>query len=52
MKRANTLQKLFSFPGFRARQRLSGLFGDPLARVVDLERRKKGHSVPAAVLAI
>lgn len=52
MERANTLQKIFSFPGFRARQRLSGIFGDPMARVIDLERRKKGRSALAAEGAI
>jgi hypothetical protein len=48
MKRANTLQKLFTFPGFRAKQRLSGMFGDPMTRMIDLERRKKGRSALAA----
>ena len=52
MRRANTLQKLFSFPGFRARHRLRGLFGDPVARVIELERRKKGLSALAAGSAI
>ncbi len=52
MKRANTLQEIFSFPGFRAKRRLSGVFGDPLARIVDLERRKKGLSALAVALAI
>ncbi len=52
MRCVNTLQKLFSFPGFRAKQRLRGLFGDPMARVVELERRKKGLSAPVAARAI
>jgi hypothetical protein len=29
MKRVQTLSALFSFPGFRARSRLQGIFGDP-----------------------
>ena len=41
MKHGRTLSELFSFPGFRARLQLSGLFGDPQARIVDLARRKK-----------
>lgn len=52
MKQANTLEQLFSFPGFRARHRLRGLFGSPLERIVDLERRKKGLSARAVASAI
>ena len=52
MKHANTLQMLFSLPGFGAKQRLRGLFGDPLVRIVELERRKKLLSARAAALAI
>lgn len=40
MKQAQTLSALFSFPGFRARSRLQGIFGDPHARLVTLIRRK------------
>ncbi len=45
MKRCRTLSELFSFPGFRVQQRLSGLFGDPQVRIVDLARRKKRRYV-------
>ena len=48
MKRAHTLSALFSFPGFRARSRLQGIFGDPHARLVVLVRRKKRRCAPAA----
>lgn len=41
MKRIRTLSALFSFPGFRARSRLQGIFGDPRARLVTLVQRKK-----------
>lgn len=41
MKRIQTLAALFSFPGFRARSRLQGVFGDPHARLITLVRRKK-----------
>ena len=40
MKRIQTLSALFSFPGFRARSRLQGIFGDPHARVVTLVRQE------------
>ena len=48
MKQTQTLSALFSFPGFRARSRLEGIFGDPHARLVVLVRRKKLPCVPAA----
>lgn len=41
MKPVPTLSVLFSFPGFRARSRLQGVFGDPHARLLVLVRRKK-----------
>ena len=40
MKQTRTLSALFSFPGFRARSRLQGIFGDPHARLITLVRRK------------
>jgi hypothetical protein len=50
MKQTQTLSELFSFPGFRARSRLWGIFGDPHARLVVLVRRKKLPCAPAAGL--
>ena len=47
MKHTQTLSAVFSFPGFRARSRLQGIFGDPHARLVTLVRRKKRRCVPA-----
>lgn len=47
MKRVQTLSALFSVPGFRARSRLQGIFGDPRARLVTLVRRKKPRCAPA-----
>lgn len=41
MKHHKTLQALFSFPGFRAKQTLLGKFGDPKIRIIELVRRKK-----------
>ncbi|WHZ29169.1 MAG: hypothetical protein OJF51_003970 [Nitrospira sp.] len=58
MKRVQTLSALFSFPGFRARSQLQGIFGDPHARLVTLVRRKKppfaravGHGTAPAMTA-
>jgi hypothetical protein len=48
MKRVPTLSVLFSFPGFRARSRLRGIFGDPHAWLVTLVRRKKRRCVRVA----
>jgi hypothetical protein len=39
-KQIQTLSALFSFPGFRARSWLQGIFGDPHARQINLVRRK------------
>ena len=41
MKTNKTLSDLFSFPGFRARSKLKGVFGDSPARIVTLVRRQK-----------
>lgn len=46
MKQLQTLSALFSFPGFRARSQLQGIFGDPHARLVTLVRRKKRRCAP------
>lgn len=45
MKHGRTLSELFAFPGFRVRQRLNGVFGDPQARIIDMARRKKRRYV-------
>ena len=47
MKHIQTLSALFSVPGFCARSRLHGIFGDPHARLVTLVRRKKLPCAPA-----
>jgi len=41
MKTKTTLNELYSFPGFRANNRLKGLFGDSQSRIVELKRRQK-----------
>ena len=49
MKTNQTLNKLYSFPGFRALTKLKGMFGDFPARIVTLVRRqKKRHATHAA----
>jgi hypothetical protein len=48
MKDTQTLSALFSVPGFRARSRLQGIFGDPHARLVVLVRRKQPPCARAA----
>ena len=49
MKHHKTLQALFSFPGFRAKQKLLGKFGDSKIRIVELVRRKKQHYAQIAI---
>lgn len=41
MKKYNWVKDFFSFPGFRANQKLKGKFGDSKARIVILTRQKK-----------
>jgi hypothetical protein len=39
----------YQFPGFRPRSEIQGIFGDPRARIIRLERtQKKLHVVAAA----
>jgi hypothetical protein len=40
----------YHFPGFRPRSKIQGIFGDPKARVIKLDRsQKKLHAVVAAL---
>ena len=41
MKTKKTLAACYSFPGFRAGSRLTGVLGDPVAWVITLVRRQK-----------
>ena len=41
MKTNKTLNELYSFPGFKARSKLKGMFGDSPARIIALVRRQK-----------
>lgn len=51
MKKARTLIELFSFEGFAAKKQLTGKFGDPKARIIELERKKKLQHVLSVVLS-
>ena len=49
MKTCKTLSELYSHPGFRARSKLTGVYGDPYARIIKLVRRQKKPFVQFAV---
>lgn len=49
MKTCKTLAELYSYHGFRARSKLSGVYGDPYARVIKLERRQKKQFVQVVI---
>ncbi len=49
MKNPKTIRSLFAFPGFTAKSKLVGIFGDRYARIIQLKRRKKQPSVPTVV---
>ena len=48
-KRTRRLWDAYAFPGFRPQPTVRGVFGDPKARVITLERRSKKHSAAAVV---
>ena len=50
MSKYKRLQDEYRFPGCRPKSKLKGIFGDPHARVVVLERRQKKLSHVAAEL--
>lgn len=51
MVKKRGLLDAYRFPGFRPRATIKGIFGDPKARVIRLERRqKKRHAAFAAHL--
>jgi hypothetical protein len=45
MKRTKQLCDAYRFEGFRPRKTLRGWFGDPLARIITLQRRGKKRFV-------
>lgn len=42
----------YQFPGFRPRSEIQGIFGDPKARIVRLERTKKKQHADVAAQCI
>ena len=46
------LRDLYSFPGFVPAATIRGVFGDPYAVVIVLQRRRKKHAVACATPAI
>ena len=49
MPRTRQLHHLYCFPGFESSSQVHGIFGDPLAVVVSLKRRrKKRYAAPVA----
>ena len=48
-KRVRRLWDAYAFPGFRPRPTVRGVFGDPKARVITLERRSKKRAAVAVV---
>jgi len=52
MQKHGRLLDIYSFAGFRVQQSISGIFGDPKARVIRLNRRgKKRFVVSVAVFS-
>jgi hypothetical protein len=52
MKKARTLLELFSYPGFVASNKLEGKFGNPKARIIQLDRKKKRRHAPYVKLIL
>lgn len=52
MDKKRRLLDEYKFPGFHPRSEIQGIFGDPGARVIRLERRQKKRHVVAAALFI
>jgi hypothetical protein len=52
MQKHKRLWDLYRFPGFSPEHNLSGLFGDPRARVLGLIRRGKKRFVAAVAASI
>ena len=50
MKKTKKLLDEYRFPGFRPKAKLKGLFGDPQARVIELDRRQKKQVAAVAGL--
>jgi hypothetical protein len=49
MRKVMRLPDTYRFPGFRPEAVIRGIFGDPKARIVSLQRRRKKRPVAFAV---
>ena len=52
MGKTRRLLDEYHFPGFRPRSKIQGIFGDPRARVIKLDRRQKKVRVAVAGLCM
>jgi hypothetical protein len=52
MEKKRSLLDEYRFPGFRPKHIIKGIFGDPKARIIELERRQKKRRAAAAGLYI
>ena len=52
MSKRKSLLDAYRFPGFRPKATIQGIFGDPKARVIRLERRQKKRRVAGVGLRI
>ena len=52
MAKFKSLPDLYRFPGFVPLPEVRGLFGDPLAVVITLQRRRKKRAVASAAKSI
>jgi len=52
MGKTRRLLDEYHFPGFRPRSKIQGIFGDPRARVIKLDRRQKKLYAVVAALCI
>jgi hypothetical protein len=52
MAKFKSIYDLYRFPGFVPVPRVRGLFGDPLAVVITLQRRRKKRAVASAARSI
>jgi hypothetical protein len=52
MAKFKLLHDLYRFPGFVPLPRVRGVFGDPLAVVITLQRRRKKRSAASAARSI
>ena len=50
MRKRRDLSDLYQFPGCKPKKTISGIFGDPRARVIKLVRQGKKQCVAFAVL--